>query len=119
MNCCENVQMKTTNLKAFIKGGDIGFNSNYSGIASRVSMEMMAVGIPIVSYNGDYTDYHAKIFDLNSIAEQVARCWKDLNNPKKKLREKTIEYAYKHYNRADKVKEYVKLYEKLKEEKNG
>ena len=118
-DCCENVQMTTHTITPFLKGADIGFNSNYSGIMSRVHMEMMAMGVPVVSYNGDYTDYHAKIFDLNSIAEQLARCWKDLQNSKKKLREKTIEYAHKHFNRAVYVKEYVKLYERLKEEKNG
>ena len=59
-----------------MKGGDIGFNNNLSGIASRVTMEMMAFGIPVISYGGDYTTYHAKIWDLDSIAEQVEKCWK-------------------------------------------
>jgi len=82
-------------------------------------MEAMLLGVPVVSYNGDYTDYHAKTFDLDSIAEQVARCWADLNNPKKKLREKTRAYAKKHFDRGVSVKKYVKLYQKLREEKNG
>jgi glycosyltransferase involved in cell wall biosynthesis len=73
--CCENIQMKSNYLAPFIAGADIGFNSNYSGIASRVHMEMMAMGVPVVSYNGDYTKYHAKIFDINSIAEQIDMCW--------------------------------------------
>jgi len=118
-DCIENYQMRTNTVAPFIRGADIGFNSNYSGIASRVHMEMMAMGVPVVSYNGDYTDYHAKIFDLNSIAEQIEKCWKDLNNPKKKLREKTIKYAHKHFDRGVHVKKYVELYEKLKEAKNG
>ena len=117
-DCCENIQMRTNYLTPFIRGADIGFNSNYSGIASRVHMEMMAMGVPVVSYNGDYTEYHAKIFDLDSIAEQIERCWKDLNDSKKKLREKTIEYAYKNFDRAVQVKKYVELYQKLKEGKD-
>jgi hypothetical protein len=35
------------------------------------------------------------------------------------LRNETIDYAHKHFDRGVHVKEYVKLYEKLKEEKNG
>ena len=116
-NCCENIQMKTTNLMALMKGADIGFNNNYSGIASRVTMEMMAMGIPVVSYNGDYTKYHAKIFDLNSIAEQIELCWNDLNSTD--LKKETIEYAHNNFDRAIHVKQYIKLYEKLMEEKNG
>jgi glycosyltransferase involved in cell wall biosynthesis len=117
MACCENVQMTTKTLVPFIKGADIGFNPNVSGILSRVGMEMMASGVPVVSYNGDYTKYHAKIFDLDSIAEQIERCWNDLNTTD--LKNETIEYAQKNYDRAVHVKKYVELYQKLKEEKNG
>jgi len=120
LNCVENFQLKSATLLPYMAGADIGFNSNFSGIASRVTMEMMAMGVPVVSYNGDYTKYHAKIFDLDSIAQQIQRCWDDLNNPKKKLREKTIEYAHKHFDRGVHVKKYVQLYEKLlKEGGNG
>jgi glycosyltransferase involved in cell wall biosynthesis len=113
----EELQLRSFDLKPYMRGADIGFNSNYSGIASRVHMEMMAMGTPIVSYNGDYTKYHAKCFDLNSIAEQVERCWNDLNDPSMDLKNKTIEYAHENFDRSKHVKEYVKLYEKLKEEK--
>lgn len=114
---CENIQMQTPNMQCFLKGADIGFNNNYSGIASRVTMEMMAMGIPVVSYNGDYTKYHARIFDLNSIAEQVELCWNDLQNTN--LKQETIEYAHKNFNRETYIPQYIKLYEKLQEEKNG
>lgn len=115
--CCENIQMKCGTLIPFINGADIGFNSNLSGIMSRVSMEMMALGVPVVSYNGDYTKYHAKIFDLDSIAEQIELCWYDLQNSD--LRADTIEYAYEHFNRETYIPQYIKLYERLQEEKNG
>ena len=112
-NRCENILMTMNTLTPMILGADIGFNSNYSGICSRVHMEMMALGVPIVSYNGDYTDYHAKIFNLDSIAEQIERCWNDLNDPDKKLKEKTIAYAYDNFDRGKQVKIYAKLYENL------
>jgi len=117
--CIDNLHIKCGPVMPYFVGADIIFNANFSGIASRVHMEAMLLGVPVVSYNGDYTDYHAKTFDLDSIAEQVARCWADLNNPKKKLREKTRAYAKKHFDRGVSVKKYVKLYQKLREEKNG
>ena len=94
-------------------GADIGFNNNFSGIASRVTMEMMALGVPVVSYGGDYTKYHAKIFDLDSIARQVTRCWKDLCKEGSTLRADTLKYANENFNRAIEVKKYIKLYEKV------
>jgi glycosyltransferase involved in cell wall biosynthesis len=112
-NLTETVQLKNSNLKPFMRGADIGFNNNISGIASRVTMEMMAMGVPVVSYRGDYTRYHAEIFNLESIAQQIEQCWKDLNDPKKKVREETIAYAQEHFDRGKEVKKYVKLYNDL------
>ncbi|HUV84096.1 MAG TPA: hypothetical protein VMV86_00210, partial [Methanosarcinales archaeon] len=98
--CCENIQLANKNLAPFQAGADIGFNNNYSGIASRVTMEMMAMGVPVVSYGGDYTKYHAKIFDLHSIAEQLALCWKDLTAEGSTLREDTKKYAKDNFDRG-------------------
>ncbi len=111
--CCENIQLANNNLKPFQAGADIGFNNNYSGIASRVTMEMMAYGVPVVSYNGDYTKYHAKPFDVRSIAEQIERCWKDLKADGSTLREDTLKYAQENFHRGKYVKQYVALYEEL------
>jgi len=110
---CENIQLENNNLRPFMKGIDIGFNNNFSGIASRVTMEMMALGVPVVSYGGDYTKYHAKIFDLDSIARQVARCWKDLTAKGSTLRADTLKYANENFDRAKEVKKYVRLYEEV------
>jgi len=116
-NCCENIQLKNTDLRPYMRGADIGFNNNYSGIASRVTMEMMAMGIPVVAYNGEYTDYHPVIFSLDSIAQQIEQCWKDLNNPKKKVREDVRRYAKEHFDRAKYIPEYVKLYQEVLDKK--
>jgi len=110
---CENIQLANNNLKPFQSGADIGFNNNYSGIASRVTMEMMSYGIPVVSYGGEYTKYHAKIFDLHSIAEQVERCWNDLIVPGSTLKADTLKYAQENFHREKWVKDYVALYEEL------
>ena len=112
-SCCENIQLANNNLFPFQAGADIGFNNNYSGIASRVTMEMMALGVPVVSYNGEYTRYHARPFDLHSIAEQIERCWKDLTVKGSTLKKDTIKYARENFDRAKHVKQYVELYNEL------
>ena len=121
---CENIQLENNNLKPFMRGADIGFNNNVSCILSRVSMEMMAMGVPVVSYGGNqngipYTKYVAKVYDLNSISDQIVKCWKDLSNPKLKLREETIAFAKEHFDRAKEVKKYIKLYQELMGKKNA
>jgi len=103
--------LENMNLFPFMRGADIVFNNNFSGIASRVSMEAMAMGVPVVSYGGDYTKYHAKIFDLDSIAEEIERCWKDLIKPRSTLKRNTLNYAKKHFDRAKYIPQYIKLYE--------
>lgn len=110
---CENIQLANRNLLPFMAGADIGFNNNISGIASRVTMEMMALGIPVVAYNGDYTKYHAKTFDLHSIALNIKRAWADLTAKGSTLREETKAYARDNFDRGKYVKEYIKLYEEL------
>jgi len=111
--CCENIQLANRNLRPFQAGADIGFNNNYSGIASRVTMELMALGVPVVSYGGDYTEYHAKIFDLQSIAKQLAKCWRDLTAKGSTLKKDTLKYAKENFDRGKMVKKYVALYQEL------
>lgn len=116
---CENIQLENNDLKPFMRGADIGFNNNISGIASRVSMEMMAMGVPVVSYGGDYTPYVARIWDMDSIAEQVIRCWGDLQKKGATVEKETRRYAQKNFSREKEVKKYVDLYRSLMEKKHG
>lgn len=112
---CENIQLENNNLRPFMKGADIGFNNNISGIASRVTMEMMAMGVPVISYAGDYTTFHALIWDLDSIAEQVEKLWKALTKEGSTLRQQTLQYARDNFDREKEVKKYVELYTKILE----
>ena len=111
--CCENIQMANQDLRPFQAGADIGFNNNYSGIASRVTMEMMAQGVPVVSYGGDYTKYHARIFDIPSISHQIIKCWKELSEKGSTVKADTIKYAKENFDRGKEVKKYIELYERL------
>ena len=96
---------------------DCGVFVHNSGIASRVTMEMMAYGVPVVSYNGEYTKYHAKPFDVHSIAEQMALCWADLTAPGSTLKEDTKKYAQENFHREKYIPQYVELYKELLEKK--
>lgn len=116
---CESIQLENKNLRPFMRGADIVFNNNFSGIASRVSMEAMAMGVPVVSYGGDYTPYIARIFDLDSIAEQVERCWRDMEADEGAVRERARAYARDNYDRGKAVQQYAALYEELREKKHG
>jgi glycosyltransferase involved in cell wall biosynthesis len=111
--CMEMIQFGSPNLRPFMRGIDVGFNNNISGIASRVTMEMMAMGVPVVSYGGDYTNYVARIWDFDSIAEQIIRCWKDLSKSNSTLKGDTLKYAKKNFDRDSEVKKYMKLYDDL------
>lgn len=111
--CCENIQLENTNLCPYMRGIDIGFNNNISGIASRVTMEMMAMGVPVVGYAGAYTKYHPMIWDLDSIAEQIEKCWNDLTVEGSTLKEDTLAYAKENFDRSKEVKKYIKLYSDL------
>ena len=116
---CENIQLESTTVAPFMAGADIGFNNNISGIASRVTMEMMAMGLPVISFGGEYTKYVARIWDFQSIATQVQKCWKDLQKNEKKLKKQIKAYAKEHFNRETQVKKYVELYKQLMEKKYG
>ena len=112
-NLCENIQLKNNDLRIFMYGADMVFNNNLSGILSRVGMECQAMGVPVIAYNGDYTKYKARIWDLDSIAEQIELCWQDLTAEGSTTRQKQKEYAQANYDRAKEVKKYVKLYTDL------
>jgi len=87
-------------------------------------MEAMAMGIPSVGYGGiqagqSHTKYVARAFDLDSIAQQIIRCWKDLTKPKSTLKKETIAFAQQYFDRGKEVKKYIKLYEELSKKKYG
>jgi len=112
-NLCENIQLKNNDLRIWMRGADIVFNNNMSGILSRVGMECQAMGVPIIAYNGDYTKYKCHIWNLEEIAEQVAKCWEDLTASDSTTRQDQIDYAREHYDRSKEVKKYMELYTEL------
>jgi len=112
--CIENFQLQIDNLSPFIRGADIGFNSNINGVASRDTMEQMAMGIPVISYGGSYTAYHAKIMNLDSIAEKVCTCWDDIQRDKQtNLKKKMRLYAERNFSMKEAVKKFFEVYQQV------
>lgn len=112
--CLENFQIQINNLRPFIRGADIGFNSNFNGVASRDTMEQMAMGIPVISYGGPYTAYHAKIMNLDSIAEKICGCWEDIQRDKQtNLKKKMRLYAERNFSMKEAVKKFFEVYQQV------
>jgi len=121
---CENIQLENNDLRPFMRGADIHFSEIISPVISRVVMESMAMGLPVVGrsilQNGKpYTKYTIDVFSLDSITEQINRCWKDIVESKDKVKEESIKFAKENFNRAIEVKKHIELYEKLSKKKYG
>ena len=121
---CENIQLENNDLRPFMRGADIHFSEIISPVISRVVMESMAMGLPVVGrpilQNGKpYTKYTIDVFGLDSIAKQVDKCWKDIVKDKNRVREESIKFAQENFNRAIEVKKHIKLYEELSKKKYG
>ena len=107
-----------SDLRPFLRGADIGFINEINGRAGRTVPEKMASGIPVVSYDGDYTKYHAKAWNTESIADAIEKCWKDTEKNPKKMRNDSRKYALNNFSMEKKVEEeYVPLYREVIEEK--
>jgi len=73
-------------------------------------------GIPVVAYCGgeDYTPYIAKTWCLESIAEAIEQCWKDIQaKGRDTVARECRTYAKEHFNMKKAAVEYKKLYEEL------
>ena len=123
-SACENIQLENPDLRPFMRGADIIFSEIISPVISRVVMESMAMGLPVVGrhilQNGKpYTKYTADPYDLDSIAKQIDKCWKDIGKDRSRIREESMKFAQENFNRAIEVKKHIKLYEELSKKKYG
>jgi len=106
-----------SDLNPFIRGADIAFLNEIHGRAGRNVPEKYALGIPVVSYRGEYTKYHAVAWDLDSIAETIAKCWDDLEHNRDKIRLDCRKYAEEHFDMKKATEKYIKIYQQVASDK--
>jgi glycosyltransferase involved in cell wall biosynthesis len=108
----ENMHNQFYELRPFLRGADISFNSNYTGIFSRDSMEAMACGCSIVAYSNEHTPY-ACYRQTESIVAAIKKAWDDIiTDPEKQILKNRM-YAEEHFNMEKAVKQYIDVYNSL------
>ncbi len=97
-----------------MRGADILYNSNASGIFTRVQIEAMACGCQIISSNSKYTPFNFKTYDIKDIAKTTIDCWNSIKDNPEQARKEARKTALKYFSMKNKVKnEYIPLYLKV------
>lgn len=110
----ENVLMEMTEIRPFLRGADILWNGNVSGIFSRVEMEAMACGCEVVGWDNTYTKWTPKSHNINDIADCVVNCWNEIKDNREEARKKAFQFASENFNMEKNVKEkYIPLYNQI------
>lgn len=111
---CEVIQFHSNEVVPYMRGADILFNGNMSGIPSRVEMEAMACGCQVISYNGDFTKFKPIAFDIKDIAKKTIECCKYIEQNKESAILESQQYAKSHFDMEQKVKdEYIPFYKEI------
>lgn len=111
---CEVIQLKTADILPYMRSADILYNSNASGIFSRVEIEALACGCQIISSNSKYTNFNFKAYDIKDIAKSAIECWRYIEKSPVQARKNARKVALKYFSMEKKVsKEYVPLYNRL------
>lgn len=110
----ENIQLEVTEIRPYMRGADILYNGNMSGISSRVEMEAMACGCQIISYAGKFTQWHPEIYNIKDIANKVIDCWEYIQQNPTEAKKEMRKYALENFSMKQKVQdEYIPLYHKI------
>jgi glycosyltransferase involved in cell wall biosynthesis len=115
---CENVLTEMTEIRPFLRGADILFNGNVSGIFSRVEMEAVACGCSVIGWDDKYTQWKPKTHNIDDIAECVIQCWNDRKENIEECRKRNYQIAVNNFNMEKQVIEkYISMYDKILGEK--
>jgi glycosyltransferase involved in cell wall biosynthesis len=109
----ETIQLMGSDLRPAMRGADIGWNCNISGIPSRTAMETMACGTPVLSSTGVFTPIPSHPFDTSVIASSLCRLWEMIEKDQPAWREAARAYAVENFNVKLAVEQgFIPLYEK-------
>jgi len=110
----ENLSMNVKKVNTFMRDADILFNSNMSGIFSRVEMEAMACGCNIVGFDDSYGCYCAKAFNHTDVANKIIDCWNNIKDDLNYAKINARKIALNNFDMSKKVKdEYIPLYNEV------
>jgi len=110
----ESVQMITSDLRPMMRGSDIGVNPNLSGVRSRVTMEMMACGLPVVGAGEGYPIRRYRTYDTHGLAETILEAWEEIQKDPTAAREQARAYAVEHFDVKNAVETgWIPLYEEV------
>jgi len=111
---CENVLMEMTEIRPFLRGADILWNGNVSGIFSRVEMEAMACGCDVIGWDNKYTKWQPKTHNIEDVANCVVDCWNERKNNIEEKRKELNKFAFENFNIEEQVKEkFIPLYNQV------
>jgi len=111
---CENVLMEMTEIRHLLRGADILWNGNISGIFSRVEMEAMACGCEVVGWGNEYSQWQPKSHKLQDIADCVVDCWNTIKDNREEARKRVYQIASDNFSMETNVRDkYIPLYKKF------
>ena len=88
-------------------------------IATRIVREATACGTPVVAGGYEHTPYNFHPYKPTEMAEQIIRCWQDLQADPEGVKERCRATAVKHMDVMDTARGLQKIYEKVLDEQAG
>lgn len=111
---CENVLTEMTEIRPFLRGADILWNGNISGIFSRVEMEAMACGCSVIGWDDRYTKWKPKTHNIDDIANCAIECWNERKNDIEEIKKQNYKIALENFNvETQVVEKFIPLYKKV------
>ena len=85
-------------------------------VAHRITREATACGTPVIAAGYEHTSYNFHPFKPNEMAEQIIRCWQDLQADPEKVKKRCQKTAKRYMDVMDTARGMQRIYEKVIEE---
>jgi len=87
-------------------------------VAHRITRESTACGTPVIAAGYEHSSYSFHPFKPNEMAEQIIRCWHDLQENPEAVKQQCRETATKYMDIMDTARGMQEIYEKVIKEKS-
>lgn len=85
-------------------------------VSHRITREAMASGTPVIAGGYEHTPYNFHPYKPVEMAEQIIRCWSDIQADPEGVKNRCRETALKHMDVMDTARGLQKIYEKILEQ---